>query len=87
MEHNIIFDEDPWAYNPDMHSVNMMNFAIMNWFGAEFRSRFTSVNIQLNNVYCSNEIKNHEHGLLKPAGQINRQLIMGVEAQWSSKCT
>lgn len=66
----------PDAITGDMHAINKMNFAIMDWFGAEFRPRFTSPNNKLSNIYCSNEPKDYEHWILKPAGQINRQLII-----------
>jgi len=78
--YNNVSNVIPDAITGDMHSINKMNFAIMDWFGAEFRPRFTDINTQLNNVYSSNNPKDYEHHLLKPAGQINRQLIIEEKA-------
>lgn len=59
-----------------MHSVNKANFALLHWFGGEFRPRFTNLKKELDNVYGSKEMSSYQNVLIQPAGQLNRQLII-----------
>lgn len=86
-EHESHFVFDVWYGNTsmiqptiitgDMHSINKANFAILHWFGSELRPRFTNLKKELANVYCGKELENYSDFLTKPAGQIDRKLIVG----------
>jgi TnpA family transposase len=65
----------PEVITGDMHSVNKANFAVTYWFGAKFAPRFTSLQAQLQHLYCASDIAQYESCLLSPAGQIDRSLI------------
>jgi TnpA family transposase len=85
-EHESYFVFDIWYNNTseiipevitgDMHSINKANFAIMKWFGAELNPRFTSLNDQLKNLFCANDIKRYDDFLIKPVDQIDLQVII-----------
>ena len=84
-EHESHYVFDIWYHNTsaivpttitgDMHSVNKANFAVTHWFGAKFAPRFTSLQAQLQHLYCASDIAQYEAYLLSPAGQIDRGLI------------
>jgi len=63
----------PDTITGDMHSVNKVNFAVLNWFGPRFAPRFTSLQAQLPHLYAASEPP--RDCPLKPARLINRQLI------------
>ena len=66
----------PTTITGDMHSVNKANFAVTHWFGAKFAPRFTSLQAQLQHLYCASDIAQFQQAyLLSPAGQIDRGLI------------
>jgi TnpA family transposase len=69
-------DIAPTTITGDMHSVNKANFAIMHWFGLDFAPRFTSLQAQLQHLYCGDDIAQYEDYLIKPAGQIDRSLML-----------
>jgi hypothetical protein len=46
----------PTTITGDMHSVNKANFAVTHWFGARFAPRFTSLQAQLQHLYCASDI-------------------------------
>jgi TnpA family transposase len=66
----------PSAITGDMHSINKANFAILHWFGLRFEPRFTDLDDQLQELYCADDLALYEKCLM-PAGQIDRQLIVG----------
>lgn len=67
----------PTAITGDMHSVNKANFAILHWFGLRFEPRFTNMEDQLAELYCADDPSQYEKCLIRPVGQIDRQLIVG----------
>ena len=67
----------PTAITGDMHSVNKANFAILHWFGLRFEPRFTNMEDQLAELYCADDPALYEKCLIRPVGQIDRQLIIG----------
>ena len=67
----------PSAITGDMHSINKANFAILHWFGLRFEPRFTDLDDQLQELYCADDLALYEKCLIRPAGQIDRQLIVG----------
>ncbi len=69
-------DITPTAITGDMHSINKANFAILHWFGLRFEPRFTKLNNQLKELYCAGDPKQYEKFLIKPAGVIDRELII-----------
>lgn len=88
-EHESYFAFDIWYNNTthilpelitgDMHCINKANFAIMDWFGGALCPRFTRMQAQVKHLYCGNDPCQYQHGLIQPAGQIDRQLI---EDEW-----
>ncbi len=66
----------PTTITGDMHSINKANFAILHWFGLRFEPRFTDIEHQLKQLYCADDPTQYEKCLIRPAGQINRQLII-----------
>ena len=69
----------PMVITGDMHSINKANFALLHFFGAELRPRFTNLKKELNNVFCGKDLMHYKKFLVQPAGQINRQLISDEE--------
>ncbi len=59
-----------------MHSVNRTNFAILHWFGLRFEPRFTDLDKQLKELYCADDLTCYEKCLVRPVGQIDRQVIV-----------
>jgi TnpA family transposase len=70
----------PAVITGDMHSINKANFAILHWFGLKLEPRFTSLQAQLKNLYCGSDPAECERYLIRPAGQIDRQLIVVEKA-------
>ena len=66
----------PTAISGDMHSLNKVNFAILNWFGPRYEPRFTGLDKQLGEIYCTGDLAQYAHCLAKPAGQIDLQAII-----------
>ncbi|CAE6858054.1 Tn3 family transposase ISPsy30 [Paraburkholderia nemoris] len=66
----------PIAITGDMHSVNKANFAILHWFGLRFEPRFTDLEDQLQELYSADDPALYEKCLIRPVGQIDRQLII-----------
>ena len=66
----------PTAITGDMHSVNKANFAILHWFGQRFEPRFTDLDEQLKELYCADDPALYDKCLVRPVGQIDRQLIV-----------
>ena len=66
----------PTAITGDMHSVNKANFAILHWFGLRFEPRFTDMEGQLQELYCADDPELYEKCLIRPVGQVDRQLII-----------
>ncbi len=70
----------PEAITGDMHSINKANFAILNWFGVQLKPRFTNLNAQLKNLYCTNDINLYADYLIKPIAQIDQQCIIAQKS-------
>jgi len=73
-------DISPTAITGDMHSVNKANFAILHWFGLRFAPRFTNLDDQLKELYCADDPTRYEKYLVRPVGQIDRQVIADEQA-------
>lgn len=71
----------PDAITGDMHLINKANFAIMDWFGGKLCPRFTNIQTQIKNLYCGDDPTMYDQYLIKPVGQIDRQLI---EDEWKN---
>lgn len=54
----------------------MPNFAILHWFGLRFEPRFTDMEGQLQELYCADDPALYEKCLIRPAGRIDRDLII-----------
>lgn len=88
-EHESYYVFDIWYNNTssiipdvitgDMHCINKSNFAITHWFGAKLFSRFTNIEAQRAHLFCGNDLSEYAHCLIKPAGQLDRQLIEDEE--------
>ena len=66
----------PTTITGDMHSINKANFAIMHWFGLSFEPRFTNLEEQLKELYCVDDPSLYEKCLIRPVGQVDRQIII-----------
>jgi TnpA family transposase len=66
----------PTVITGDMHSVNKANFAILHWYGLRFEPPFTDLEDQLQELYCADDPALYEKCLIRPVGQIDRQLII-----------
>ena len=73
-------DIAPAVITGDMHSINKANFAIMHWFGLRFEPRFTNLPAQLEQLYCVGDPAQYEKYLIRPAGEIDLQIIMDEKA-------
>ena len=61
----------------DMHSINRVNFALMNLFGYDFMPRFTQLNMKAEkNLVAFNKPSEYSELLIKPSSQVNKQLII-----------
>lgn len=80
--YNNITDIVPNAITGDMHSINKANFALLHWFKTDFRPRFTDLEVQLNHLYCGDDLSNYQDFWVKPVAQIDRKLI---EEEWHPK--
>ncbi|MDQ1245100.1 MAG: hypothetical protein QG565_1441 [Campylobacterota bacterium] len=88
-DHESYFAFDIWYNNTsdiapniitgDMHVINRANFAIMHWFGGKLYPRFTNIDAQRIHLFSEKIKPEFEKYLIKPHGQINRQLI---ESEW-----
>jgi TnpA family transposase len=65
----------PTVITGDMHALNKANFAIMYCFGVKLEIRFTNLQDQLKHLYIGQIYDQNQHWLIKPVGQIDRQLI------------
>lgn len=66
----------PSVITGDMHSVNKANFAILYWFGRRFEPRFTNLDDQLKELYCTDNLEFYKKCLIQPVGQIDLQTIV-----------
>lgn len=66
----------PTVITGDMHSINKANFALLHWFGGELRPRFTNLKKELDNIHGPKETSSYQNFLVKPASQLDRQLIL-----------
>jgi len=66
----------PTMITGDMHSINKVNFAILNWFGLDLAPRFTNLQDQLKHLYCGVDKEKYANFLIPPSGQIDRELII-----------
>ena len=66
----------PTAITGDMHSVNKANFVILYWFGPRFEPRFTKLNDQLKELYCTDDPALYEKFLIRPVGQADLTVIV-----------
>jgi len=69
----------PTAITGDMHVMNKANFALMDWFGGRLCPRFTNLETQRKHLYRGDNPDQYNDWLIKPVGQIDRQLI---ENEW-----
>ena len=63
------------AITGDMHVINKANFALMDWFGGRLCPRFTNLETQRKHLYGGGDLAQYNEWLIKPVGQIDRQLI------------
>jgi TnpA family transposase len=72
-------DIQPDVITGDMHSINKANFAILYCFGVQFKPRFTSLNDQSKNIYCTSDISKYSNFIIKPKEKINSKIIIDNE--------
>lgn len=65
------------AVSGDMHSINRVNFALMNMFGYRFMPRFTHLSDKAdNNLVSFDNISEHNKHIIKPSKKVNKSLII-----------
>ncbi|AQS39746.1 transposase, TnpA family [Shewanella psychrophila] len=70
-------DVEVTAVSGDMHSINRVNFALMNLFGYKFMPRFTQIAETANNRLVGfNNVSSYEKYILKPSKQVDKALII-----------
>jgi TnpA family transposase len=69
-------DIAPTAITGDMHSINKANFAILYCFERRFEPRFTDPDERLKDLYCADDPALYEKYVVRPFGQIDRQVIL-----------
>lgn len=74
--YNNTSDIVPTMITGDMHSINKINFATLNWFGRNLAPRFTNLQDQLKHLYCGSFHEEYANFLIQPAGEIDRELIV-----------
>lgn len=74
--YNNTSDIVPTTITGDMHSINMVNFAILYWFGMNLAPRFTSLQAQLKHLFCGTYHEEYADFRIPPTGQIDRELIV-----------
>ena len=70
----------PTKVTGDMHSINKANFAVMYWFGPSFEPRFTDLQKQLDQLYCTGDPARYDQCLIRPVGEIDLQAIVDEKA-------
>lgn len=65
----------PETVSGDMHSINKVNFAILDWFNCIFSPRFTNLDAEIKRSYSGYEMAHYDNYLIKPAGQIKTHSI------------
>ena len=78
--YNNTSDIVPTTITGDMHSINMANFAILHWFGMNLAPRFTNLHAQLKHLYGGAGQGGYADFLIKPVGQIDRNLMTSEKA-------
>ena len=84
-DHESYFAFDIWYNNSseitpqiltgDMHILNKANSVIMYWFDGKLYPRFTSIDNQLQYLYCEKWLDKYDNWDIKPRNEINRKLI------------
>lgn len=84
-DHESYFAFDIWYNNSseitpqiltgDMHILNKANSVIMYWFDGKLYPRFTSIDNQLQYLYCEKWLDKYDNYDIKPRGELNRKLI------------
>lgn len=75
ISYNNTSDIRPTTITGDMHCINMVNFAILHWFGMNLAPRFTNLHAQLKHLYRGPDEDGYADFLIQPVGQIDRHLI------------
>ena len=78
--YNNTSDIVPTTITGDMHSINMVNFALLHWFGMNLAPRFTNLQAQLKHLYAGPSQEGYPNFLIQPIGQIDRHLIASEKA-------
>lgn len=65
----------PITITGDMHSINMVNFAILYWFGMNLAPRFINSQAQLKHLYRGPEQAGYTDFMIQSVGEIDRDLI------------
>ncbi|RLV57975.1 Tn3 family transposase [Parashewanella curva] len=65
------------AVSGDMHSINRVNFALMQMFGYQFMPRFTRLaDKSKTRLVGFREVDDYSHHIIKPSKKVNRELII-----------
>ena len=70
-----IEDDVDWL-SSDMHGVNQINFALLDFINCQFAPRYTRISHKKNLIYTFLHPQRYKDYLIKPAGRINKKLIL-----------
>lgn len=66
----------PKIHSTDMHGINQVNFAILDFFGYQFAPRFTQINSELTKLYGFHHTRQYSNYVLRPSHKVNKKLII-----------
>jgi len=67
---------EPKVHSTDMHGINQVNFAILDFFGYQFAPRFTQIGSELTKLYGFQPIGKYDKCILRPSHKVNKKLII-----------
>jgi TnpA family transposase len=66
----------PQIHSTDMHGINQVNFAILDFFGYQFAPRFTQISSELDKLNGFQSMRKYNKYMLRPSHKINKKLII-----------
>jgi len=66
----------PKIHSTDMHGINQVNFAILDFFDYQFAPRFTQIGSELTKLYGFQPIEKYSNNILRPSHKVNKKLII-----------
>ena len=74
--HNNSTKISPVIHSTDMHGVNQVNFALLDFFGYQFAPRYSKITTQIANLYGFKQLDEYAGLMLEPKHRIKKELIL-----------